>query len=205
MHALIVTPLACGDDLKWVKNADLVLCADGGYEAALKLGLKPDRLIGDMDSRRSDETVCCPVSRYPVMKDETDTVLCIREGMAMGAHEFTVLGGLGGRLDHTYANIQTMAYGLAIGAKVKLTGQGSLAMLLQPGSYGLERRPGMKLSLFAYTPVVTGLTLEGMLYSLADAKLDSGFPLGVSNEISAEEGKITFSDGNLLVFFVPED
>ncbi|MBQ2699673.1 MAG: thiamine diphosphokinase [Clostridia bacterium] len=205
MRALIITPLASEKDLTWVRSGDLILCADGGYEAALALGLKPDRLIGDMDSRPCDQAVSCPVSRYPVMKDETDTVLCIREGIQMGAQEFIVLGGLGGRLDHTYANLQTMAYGLDLGVKVTLTGQGTEARLLSPGQYTLAKRPGMKLSLFAYTPQVTGLTLEGMVYPLQNASLDDRFPLGFSNGIAENEGRISFSSGELLVFFVPED
>lgn len=205
MRALIITPLTSEKDLTWVRAGDLILCADGGYEAALALGLKPDRLIGDMDSRPCDQPVSCPVSRYPVMKDETDTVLCIREGIQMGAQEFIVLGGLGGRLDHTYANLQTMAYGLDLGVKVTLTGQGTEARLLSPGQYTLAKRPGMKLSLFAYTPQVTGLTLEGMVYPLQNASLDDRFPLGVSNGIAENEGRISFSSGELLVFFVPED
>ncbi|MBQ8537660.1 MAG: thiamine diphosphokinase [Clostridia bacterium] len=205
MRALIVTPLASQQDLRWAQAGDLVLCADGGYEASLALGLKPDRLIGDMDSRSADEQVCCPVSRYPVMKDETDTILCLQEGMAMGVTEFVVLGGLGGRLDHTYANIQAMAYGLEQGIAVTLTGQNSMARLLEPGEYRFPCRKGEKVSLFAYTPVVTGLTLRGMIYPLEEAVLEANFPLGVSNGVSSKEGTISFRTGRLLAFFVPED
>lgn len=204
MRGVIVTPLAAEEDLLWVKPGDIVLCADGGYEAALHLGLKPDRLIGDMDSRLGDSVVNCPVSRYPVMKDETDTVLCIQEGMAMGIDEFVVLGGMGGRLDHTYANIQTMAYGLEQGVTVMLTGQGSTARLLKPGEYRFPYRKGEKVSLFAYSPRVTGVTLRGMLYPLEDGELNTNFPLGISNAVSDIEGTISFQSGRMLALFVPE-
>ena len=63
----------------------------------------------------------------------------------------------------------------------------------------------MKVSLFAYTADVTGLSLKGMLYLLEDARLEQNFPLGVSNEITAPEGEISFNAGRLLVMLVPAD
>ena len=35
---------------KWVKEADFVLAADGGANAAAEAGITPDAVIGDLDS-----------------------------------------------------------------------------------------------------------------------------------------------------------
>lgn len=209
-RGLIVTPLAQAADLAWLEGGkaapeDRVLCADGGYEAALALGLKPEVLIGDMDSLISCDQVACPQIRYPVAKDEPDSLLCLREGKRRGLARFVILGGMGGRMDHTYANIQVMAYGLEEGLEVAVTGQDAWARLLPPGRYSLSRREGMKLSLFAYTPKVTGLTLEGTLFPLREAELRQSFPLGLSNAFMAKEAIISFRQGLLLAMLAVEN
>ena len=57
--------------------------------------------------------VTCPdIIHVPVEKDDTDTLLCLKYGMELGYREFLMIGGIGGRLDHTMANIQTLLLSL---------------------------------------------------------------------------------------------
>ena len=85
-----------------------VLCADGGWQLARQAGVRPDLVIGDFDS--SDQPGEGPVERYPVEKDDTDTMLCLKKGLSMGFDDFLVVGGFGGRIDHTVGNLQALRY-----------------------------------------------------------------------------------------------
>ena len=84
---------------------DLVIAADKGYETLSRLGVHPGLVVGDFDSLGSvpDHP---QVLRLPRIKDETDTGFALRQGLKRGYWRFVLLGCLGGRLDHTVANLQ---------------------------------------------------------------------------------------------------
>ena len=101
-------------------DEDLVIAADGGYDHLIELGLRADIALGDFDSVTSheiwDDNICEKFT-YPPEKDDTDMLLAIRLGLSKGYHSFAIYGGLGGRLDHTIANIQALAYLATNGAQ----------------------------------------------------------------------------------------
>ena len=76
---IIIAPLYAGEEREWLtpQAGDFVICADGGYRAALQAGIKPDLLVGDFDSMPAPENPVCPVLRLPVHKDDTDMVVCL--------------------------------------------------------------------------------------------------------------------------------
>ncbi len=95
---------------KYLAGTDLrIIAADGGLRHTAALGLVPDIIIGDMDSVQ-DREIPEGAILYPTRKDDTDMMLAVKKGMALGADEIFLFGGMGGRFDHTYANIQTLAY-----------------------------------------------------------------------------------------------
>ena len=77
-------------------------------------------MIGDFDL--SEEPEGEAIERHPVMKDDTDTMLCVKRALKGGELDFLIVGGFGGRLDHTLANIQTMQYLAQCGACAWTTG-----------------------------------------------------------------------------------
>ncbi len=107
-----------------MQESDLTIAADSGLSAFDALGLMPDLLVGDMDS--VDPAVLAryegrlPEHRLNCIKDDTDGVDALDLAIARGAKEITLLGALGGRLDHTLANIQNAASAAAEGANVTI-------------------------------------------------------------------------------------
>lgn len=180
------------------RTGDYLICADGGYALARRAGLTPDLLVGDLDSLRGTadgvETI-----RVPAEKDDTDMMLALKEGLRRGYEEFVLLGALGGRLDHTLANIQTVAWGEEQGAFVMLADEDNLLSILRDGSARVPRLEGYHLSLFSYTEACRGVTVQGVKYPLEGAELTQLFPLGVSNEILAEEAFVQVEEGALLI------
>ncbi len=180
------------------REGDYVIAADGGYA---QLGaMRPDLVVGDFDSL-AEIPANEAVIRHPVRKDDTDTMLAIKLGLARGFRRFVLYGALGGRLDHTLANLQALAYLHAQGARGSLAGDRESAMLLTNESCTLCGEMGSSLSVFAYGTKARGVWLEGLSYPLENAVLSCDFPLGVSNAFMDVPARISVEDGQLLVLW----
>ena len=176
---------------------DLVLCADGGWPLAMRCGLAPDLVIGDFDSAERPKDL--PVQVHPAMKDDTDTMLCLREGLRRGFGRFLLVGGMGGRLDHTLANLQSLCFAAQRGAAAEMAdGRTHCWLLAGGGRLTISRRPGY-LSLFSLSDECRGLDIDGAVYELHDGALTNAFPLGVSNAFREEEATVSLKEGLLLV------
>lgn len=178
---------------------DFIICADAGYLLARQEGITPDAVLGDFDSMERSQVTCPDIIHVPVEKDDTDTLLCLKYGMELGYREFLMIGGIGGRLDHTMANIQTLLYAHNRGIDIEMADAGNTARILSPGTYHLKEKEGYQLSLFALTQTCTGIYYTGLKYPLNNATLTNDFPLGVSNSFVSSEAEITFATGTALL------
>ena len=178
-----------------------MLCADGGWHVAQAVGVKPNAVVGDFDS--SDAPEAGPVERFPVEKDDTDTLLCIKKGLSLGYDDFLIVGGFGGRLDHTLANLQALNYVASLGARAEMRDGLRWATLIRGGSVAVERRPG-KLSVFALDSVCHGLCIRGAKYNVENVEITSAFPLGMGNDFVEDVVEISVSDGAVVVMTCPE-
>jgi len=199
MTCLIITPYIDGElsDIIKGKNFDLVLCADASYDAAKSAGLAVDEVIGDFDHGKKPDFKNITV--VPCEKDDTDTMLCIKRAIALGADDILIVGGIGGRLDHTVANIQSLAYADSKGVRAVLTDGSNEATIVSHGAV-FKKKDGY-FSLFAYGGECEGVTLCGVKYPLDNATLGVSFPLGVSNEITGERASLEIKSGRALVIF----
>ena len=96
----------CSRLLLPLKKEDFVIAVDGGYEY-VKDG-RVDLAIGDFDSLHYIPECKEKVVLQPE-KDDTDTLSGIKEGLKRGYRYFYLYGGLGGRVDHSYANVQCLS------------------------------------------------------------------------------------------------
>ena len=176
-----------------------VIACDRGYAYAQSCGVRPDLVVGDFDSYSGELDPGIPVQKLPMEKDDTDTMSALRFALARGYQEITLVCALGGRLDHLLANLQSLAFAAARGASVRIESPDTEIRTLRNGSLRLPRREGYSLSVFAVDGVCRGLCIRGAKYTLEDAELRPDFPLGASNEWSAEEAEITLREGTLLI------
>lgn len=204
-RAVIVTSAAGQEDpayiARLVEPSDIVIGADGGAAVVLRLGLRPDLVVGDLDSLdpvalREVEAVS-PVEVHPVRKDRTDTHLAIERARAQGVSEIVVCGAFGDRPDHNLGLLLLVA-GLGAPPRVRLVGARYEAFIAR-GRSELSGRPGDVVSLLPLSPTVTGITTEGLLYPLEGTVLSWGETLGVSNEMLGSEAAVTCETGVLLV------
>ncbi|MBQ3270730.1 MAG: thiamine diphosphokinase [Clostridia bacterium] len=185
------------------RPGDFILCADGGWELACRAGVRPDWVIGDFDS--SEEPGNVRTERVPVEKDDTDTMLCLKRGIALGYGEILIIGGFGGRFDHTLANIQTLHYAAAHHVRAELRdGEQHWAAAVRDGALRVSApRPihggAVKLSVFALSDVCRGVCIRGTHYDAEGITLTNAFPLGVSNSFARDSAEIVVAEGTLLV------
>jgi len=199
--AAAVTPgalLRCGD-----LSGHLIIAADGGYLRCRELGLTPTLILGDFDSAPMPETTA-ETQVFPAHKDDTDCMLAAKEGLNRGCTRFTILGGLGGRLDHTMANIQTLVYLVSHGCTARLLDEQQQLTVLMGDCTAEAEGKDVFLSLFSLGDRCTGVTLHSVEYPLTDAVLENSFPLGVSNRILGGRCQISLKTGTLLVAIIAE-
>ncbi|MBR3786228.1 MAG: thiamine diphosphokinase [Firmicutes bacterium] len=176
---------------------DAVICADGGLLIAGKLGLYPTHLIGDYDSVEMPDAP--GIIRLPMEKDMTDTEAAVDMAVGLGFDHITVLGGLGGRFDHTMGNLGVMAkYCGKMNHLAFVDGQNYVRMVCA-GRYEIAKNPYKYLGVISYGDFAENVTLRGVKYPLEDHFLTHETSLGVSNEITADAAEISFSSGKLLV------
>ena len=184
-----------------------LFAADRGVEFFMHNGLIPDIAVGDFDSL-SDEgkRYLKSLKRTEIVglrpeKDDSDTQSAVNLAIRRGAREIAVLGGTGTRLDHVLANLGLLLEAKEKGAAVCLRDAHNEVRLVDSGTVLQKKEQfGKYVSFFCIGGDVTGLTLEGFKYPLTNHHLqarESG--LTVSNEILAEEAKVTFASGNLLM------
>lgn len=176
----------------------LIIAADGGYEELIKRGLSPDLLVGDFDSL-SSVPGGVEVIRHPPMKDETDMFLAAGEGIRRGYRRFQIYGGLGGRLDHTIANIHLLSWLANRGAQGYLIGDGLTLTVIHKAALRFEAGYAGIVSVFCAGDRARGVTLRGLKYPLQNAEVTCDFPIGVSNEFTGKEAVISVEQGALLV------
>lgn len=186
---------------KIIPPADaFIIAADGGYSLVKQMGLSPDLLLGDFDSLKEDKPHDCEIITAAAEKDDTDVMLAVKNALSKGFEDITIAGGTGGRLDHTFANFQTLAYILKNGGRGRLLSENDETMLVGAGEYVLPKKDNMYLSLFAYGGDAV-ITTTGTKYNLTDYRLTDSFPLGVSNEIISSECRLIVIKGCILVIF----
>ena len=185
--------------LEPIGGEDCVIAADGGLRHTEKLGLRPDVILGDFDSLGYAPE---GANVFPVEKDDTDAMLAVRRGLAMGYREFLLYGSLDGpRLDHTVANFQTLQYLCDRGAFGYLVGSSYLVTAVKNGSLRFPAGMEGTVSVFCLGADAEGVTLEGLHYPLEDGTLTAGFPLGVSNHFTGREAAVSVKNGSLLVLW----
>ena len=192
-----------------VEEGDYVIAVDGGFRYCQMLGILPDLILGDMDSASEEERMVMKeietddpsrIHRWKPEKDDTDTLAAVREGLERGYRKFYFYGALGGRLDHSIANIQTLLFLKKQGAVGYILTERQLVTVIRNEEITFHTGVEGRMSLFSMGEKAEKVTIRGMKYPLAEATVTNDFPIGISNEfIQSEEAQVRVEDGELLI------
>ncbi len=183
---------------------DLVIAADGGYDHLIGMGLRADIALGDFDSVTAyeiwEDTICEKMT-YPPEKDDTDMMLAIKLGLSKGYETLAIYGGLGGRLDHTIANVQALSYVAERGARAILYHENYSLTVIKNSSFTLPKSTSGYVSVFSLSDKSENVTIKGLKYEIEGETLSNTFPLGVSNEATGKKGVISVGNGTLAILW----
>jgi thiamine pyrophosphokinase len=187
-----------------VASADRRLGVDGGSRHLHALGSLPHLAVGDMDSISAEllasyRAAGVETHLHPPRKDATDLELALELALERGATRVTILGGTGGRLDHTLGNLFLLARCLQAGIPACVMDEGQCVHLTDR-TLTLAGSVGDTLSLLPATPEVHGVSLSGLEYPLQDATMTFGTSWGMSNVFCADTATVTLRSGRLFVF-----
>ena len=180
----------------------LVVAADSGLGHIYALGLRPDLVVGDLDSVSAADLARAelegtPIERHPTDKDATDLELALDAARARGITDVTVIGAGGGRLDHELAGFALLA--APQWAPMRITAFVGTARLTVVHDHATFEAPlGSIVTLLAVGGAASGVSTEGLRWPLTDSDVSPTSTLGVSNEIIESPARVTVRSGVLF-------
>lgn len=190
-----------------VADEDYIIAVDGGLSYCGILAVEPDVIIGDFDSVSEQEKLAIEslkqqiperIRELPVEKDDTDMMAALKHGLELGYKDFRIYAGTGGRLEHTFANIQALLYLKNHAATGYLVDGTGMIFVIQNEAVHLNKNLEGYLSLFSLGKEAKGVTIQGMKYPLNNYTMTNDYPIGISNEFIGEEAVISVEDGELV-------
>ncbi len=189
------------------EKGDIIIAADSGCSLIGEFSKKqyeisPDIILGDMDSYKGESIEkLYPKARFVSFspeKDDTDTALAVSTALELGCEKIIIAGGLGGRLDHTFANIYLLEYIKAAGSDGIITDGENRAYLAKNENIILPTRK--YISLIPLDDCVFGVSMdENFKYPIKAERLLRKRFVTVSNEIVSEKALITLEKGSALI------
>lgn len=186
--AILVCPLA---ETIPAQDADYY-GIDAGALKVKAQGLELKGCMGDFDSLEEGQSLPADALVFPVRKDETDLELALTMLSEKGYTSFLAVGALGGRLDHTLANLSLMIHRFP---GLVLEGKKEQAFLVPEGTTRIAA--GYKhTSFFALEPSV--ISLRGFDYPLDHRALKTEDIFTVSNAVKEPVAEVEVHQGRLL-------
>lgn len=183
-----------------IEENSFIIAADGGLKALKEKGINPDLIVGDFDSlgyKPVGENVIC----HKPEKDDTDLMLAIKEGLNRGFKTFVLYGCLGGRGDHTFANMAALSFIAENGGRGFIFNGKEAVCVIKNSSISFSEKERGIISVFSFGCESHGVSIEGLKYNLCDYTMKPYIPIGVSNEFCGQKSTITVKDGTLIVMW----
>jgi len=189
-------------DYNIIKNelldAELIIAADSGFDTALKMGIKPDIIIGDMDSISNKEKILQyppeKVLIFPKDKDETDTELAIKYLKDVNINEIIIIGGGGGRMDHFLAIV--LLFDREFSPDIWYTNSTRFQKIT--GSINISLKKDILVSFFPTGKGVCRMKSKGLKWPL-DGLVWSRGDMGISNIVTQDPFSIDMIEGRLIM------
>lgn len=188
--------------LKKNKN-DLLIVCDAGYLNFKKINNLNDNdidlLIGDFDSLKDVPDNINTIKLNPI-KDDTDVCDAIKYALSKGYLDFDLYACIGGRLEHSLANISLLGFLKDNNASARIINGNQIIELLENESKCFDETFTSYFSCFPFSENAL-VTIKGMKYELENYILKNTFPLGIDNEFINEKSIIEVKQGKVLIIY----
>ncbi len=177
---------------------NLIIGVDAGYEKLTQLSITPDLVVGDFDSlgfvpnHPNTET-------HPSVKDDTDTMLAVKKGVEAGCDRFLIYGGTGGRIAHTFGNVQVLTHLANENKQGFIIDKDYIITAAKDCTLRFDENMSGYISIFPWGCDTCTVTLKGLKYELDCAPLPYDRPVGISNEFTGNSARITVHNGTAVI------
>jgi len=178
------------------------VAADGAALQLRALSLRPETVIGDLDSLGDARPLLADEGVEVIRlesQEENDLEKALLWLIERGAESVTVIGAAGGMTDHTLNNFSVLA---KLARRIRLSIRDAVSIgYFVPDAILLDTAPGDRISLIPL-PSAT-LTTSGLAWELHGEVLAIGVREGASNRATREQVEIAVSDGLVLALHYP--
>ena len=181
------------------RESGVVICADGGANTALKFGLLPDAIVGDLDSIHAEALV--KFRKVPTYEDRDDESTDLEKAIAWALKQkydhIVVVGASGRRIDHSVGNLGVLPKFYPDAVIQFIDDLGELVYIGREITFDAKR--GDVLSLIPLTRC-EGVTTQGLKYALDGEALELSVREGTSNAVVNTPVTIKVKNGHLLLY-----
>ena len=186
---------------KVVQKDDFVICADKGFEHALRANVGVDLLVGDFDSYKGELPEGITTERLEVRKDDSDSAHCACIAAERGFDEVVLLCALGGRGDHAFSNYCVLKYLSENGVSASIQTEAESVFYLKRGEHNFKNQSGKTFSVFPFGCETAVVTYSGKVdYPANGLRLNSTVSQGLSNIFKSDNVSIIVEEGGCLLF-----
>ena len=207
MKKRIIAIVANGEELnlKLVKHilndVTTIIAANGGASLCKEYGIKPDYIIGDVDSIPQEVQDIFSSSKIILEPDQelTDLQKALNFAQALSPNKIKILSSFGKRMDHSIGNLIIFSkyYGKA---SLEIYDNFGKTELYTPGKHKIKGKIGQTISFFSLSPI-KNLFLTGFQFPIKNKNYDIKF-VGISNTFKSEIGSVEFTEGKLFSYTV---
>ena len=178
-------------------NYDFIVAVDSGAEHAYKLFLKPDLIIGDLDSidektiKRAEKD-SIQILKYETNKNETDFELALKHVLDQSIKDITIIGGEYGEIDHLFS-VLTVIISYQNDELISWI-HGNQSIII-PNSKKIKIGNNVKFSILPFTDL-KNLNISGARWNLKNENIEFGKSFTLRNisidkniEVSVDDGK----------------
>ena len=181
------------------KGYSILICADGGANAARKINMLPNFIIGDLDSITA-ETLNHFTGKAEIIKikrqNDTDVEKCIKFAIMKKLNHIVLTGVTGDRLDHTLCNLGIVLKFSQL-VNIRIVSERSL-LAPYTGDVILRTCSGETISLYGIDSK-TRISSEGLYYQLKNIPLPFGIKESTSNLAVSDTVKLRISGGVIFI------
>lgn len=188
------------------EETEFIIGVDKGLVFLYEHQIQPDYIVGDFDSAPEDvvsyyrEKTKIPIRAFNPVKDASDTEIAIRLCLELRRQHIVILGGTGTRIDHIWANVQSLQIALDAGAEaILLDSHNRIRLADKKVVLNRETAFGPYFSVFPFAGIVADFHIRGAKYPLSHHTLTPYNSLCVSNEFDADEVEIDFPLGEIVL------
>jgi len=178
------------------------IAADGGALLLEKIGIRPDLIVGDLDSLSSDKLKefrksGINIKKHPRNKDKTDGELALDYCIKIEINFVQIIGLMGGRFDQQLGNISLLEYAAYKNIKAVIE-EPHIKVGIVKDEIAIKQQVGKVFSLIPRSEIVSGVSIRGCKYNVENEEFYRYLSRGISNKILSSRASVSLKEGSMI-------